>query len=328
MRKWLLAAAMTIAAASFASARMTDPGHLFEHVPAPPKTLAAAVSRVTIAGSPRLTAQTPTYDAVLREVLAQEKTLGTAGGQQQVDQMGLGINLQRMQNDPAYAAKMQEKMAAMSTSQKMAMAQRMTRRWMASQNGEGRTMSAQMAHGQVVTYIGKNEPKDERALVVIDALFRKTIKAVEARHGAVDKKIETALDKCPMDRTGQERVWSCAGPLKDRAVRENRVAERVSLAEENRAYHKARETAKSRVDNLLPVLAMAKQGGDAEDVAIISGEIGKFTRVLASFGRSVTLRAAFWGEPGLSAEFVNATSLQFSVRTLDKRPVDWPSTED
>lgn len=324
MKKWFLAAVMIITAASFANARGTDPGHLFEHVPAPPKTLAAAVSRVTISGSHDLTARTPAYDTILREVLAQEKTLGTAGGQQQVDQMGLGINLQRMQNDPAYAAKMREKMAAMSTSQKMEMARRM----MAAQSGESGTMSAQMTHARVITYVGKNKPLNDRALTAMDALFRKAMSAAKARHNAVTRKIETALDKCPMDRTGQERVWSCAGPLRDKAVREHRAVARVSLAEENRAYHKAWETAKSRVDSLLPVLAMAKQGGDAEDVAVISAEISQFTRTLASFGRSVTLQAAFWGEPGLSADFINATSLLFSIRTHNRRLVSWPSTED
>ena len=323
MRKWFLAAAMIITAASFASARGTNPGHLFAQVPAPPKTLAAAVSRVTISGSSHPAAAAPAYDAVIRETEEHEKTLGRAGGQQQIDKAGLGIDLQRMQNDPSYAAKMQEKMASMSMGQKMAMAQR----WMAAQNGQGKTMSARMAHGRVLTYIGEKGPMNEKALADINVLFRKTMKASDARHNAIDRKIEGALEKCPTDRTGLEKTWSCAHPLEDRAVREHRAAERASLSEAGTAYDQAWKTAKARIDDMLPVLAMAKRGGDAEDVAMISAEIGKFTLTLASFGRSVTLRAAFWGEPGLTVALMNETEPRFSVKRGHSREVDWPHTD-
>lgn len=324
MKKWFLVVAMIIIAASLANARGTDPGRLFAEVPAPPKTLAAAVSQVTITGSSNPRAAAPVYDAVLREVLQQEKTLGTAGEQQQMDRMGLGIDFQRMQNDPAYAAKMQKKMASMSVSQRMAMAQRM----MAAENGEGKTASALMAHGRVVQFLGEKEPVNERALAGMNELFRKTIKAADARHDAVNRKIEASLSKCPTDNTGMEKVWSCADPIERRDMREHRAAEMTSLAEENAAYSKAWKTAKARIDDMMPVLAMAKQGGDAGDLAVINGEIGKFIQTLASFGRSVTLRAAFWGEPGLRAELVNETELRFDVQMGNGRVVAWPNTED
>jgi hypothetical protein len=324
MRKWFLAAVMIVAASSFANARETDQGHLFAQVPTPPKTCAAAVSQVTIAGASHLSAATPAYDAVIRAVQEQAKTSDTAGGQQQADRMGLGIDVQRMQNDPAYAAKMQEKMANMSVGQKLATAQK----WMAAENGQGRSMSAQMAHGRVMTYIGQKEPVNNRALAGISELFRKTIKASQSRHDAVDRKIEAALEKCPTDNTGLEKVWSCARPLEDRAVREHRAAEKASLAEEDAAYRKAWKTAKARIDDMLPVLAMAKQGGDAEDVATISSDIGRFTWTLAVFGRSVTLRAAFWGEPGLSVALINETEPRFSVKMGHNREVDWPGTDN
>lgn len=313
-----LAAAMLVAAAT-AHAGEANPLQLFRKVPVPPKSITAAVSSVRITADSQPTAHTPAYDALLDELKAQVEVGGTAAGQQQVNQAGLGVDVERMRTDPAYAQQMQAKMAGMSMSDKMAMAQR----WMAAQNGSGQSMAQMQAHGRVLEYMGQAEQANVRTLGEINQMFRQVLDEETARHDAVDREINAAVEKCPDDQTGLAKVWSCANPLEKRALREHRAAELKSLAEEGAVYRKAWRLAKARVDAISPMLTVARRGGSLSDVATISNEISKYTELLAEYGRAVTERAAFWGEPGLTADFINVVTLRCSVKAGADQEVTW-----
>jgi hypothetical protein len=324
MRKSFLATALLIAVAAFTHAGEIDPGRLFASVPTPPQTIVAAVSQVRITRTDRVTAEAPAYDALTRKVEETEHVTGNKSAQQQINQTGLNIDFQRMQTDPAYAAKVQAQMEGMSDARKM----EAVRRWQEYQNYGNRPTAGLMAHAKVTQSFAEQKTKNDDALRDIMGMYRTAMQAEAERHDAVDKAIEAALEKCPTDSTGMEKVWSCAGPLKNEALRKHREAETSSLADEKAAYAKARTTAQARVDGLLPLMNDAKKGGQASDVAMVSGQIGEFTRVLAKFGRTIALRAAFWGEPGLTSEFIDATHLRFTVQTHDKQVVEWPGTDD
>jgi hypothetical protein len=324
MKKSFFFATMLIAASTFSLAGDRDPGRLFASLPTPPATISAAVSQIRITNARRPAATAPAYDAVIREVGEAEKAVGTASAQQQINQTGLDIDFQRMQTDPAYAAKVQERMAGMSDAEKMAAVQH----WQAAQSFRGRPASDLTAHARVVQSYSEQKAKNDNALREIVGIYRTAMREDAARHEAVDQEIEAALEKCPTDNTGMEKAWPCAGPLKHEALRRHREAERRSLGEENAAYAKARAMARTRVDELLPLMTAAKQGGQASDTAMVSGQIGEFTRTLASFGRAIALKAAFWGEPRLSSQFINSTQLRFFVQTRSGREVEWPAIDD
>lgn len=318
MRCLMLTAALLLVAVC-AQAGELQPGRLFARVPPPPPTLAAAVSRVAVSGGSEPKATAPAYERFFAQLHAATVAGGNAAGQQQMARMGLDIDFQRLQSDPAYAARMQQRMAGMSVAEKMAMAQRM----MAAQSGAGRGMPQQLAHAKVITFLSKNKQANHRALMQIDTMFRRAVQAARARQEVVARRIKAALERCPSDQTGEELVASCADPLRKKALREHRRSAKQSLAEELAVFARAQKLARARVEATLPMLAQARQAGDATDVAIINGEIGRFTRTLADYGRAVTLGAAFWGNPHLESRFVFATQLQFAVWTKKDLQVDW-----
>jgi hypothetical protein len=323
--KRISTAVVLLAAAAASASAAADPASLFRRVPAPPRTPAAAVRAVKVKGGdePRLVAGS--YDAALAAVDAQVKSAGLAQGQAEADQMGAGIDVARMQSDPAYAQKVQARMASMSLAEKMAMARRMQ----AAQMGAGRPLQARAAHGRLVSDLAGFERADQPVRAEVGGLLRKAGDAEDAAHEAVDRRADAALAKCPSDKFGF--VLSCTEPLTRRFLAEHRAAEGKALAAENAAYARALKMSGPQVAAAERLAARAKSAGDSQAEAQASAAIAAFSRALGEFSRRAALRAAFWDEPGVFGA-VQISTVRYFVSTVKggtdtSRAVAWPPPE-
>lgn len=311
MKKTVLTTGILLAMVTSAPAAAGDAVQLFRQLPAPPASLAAAVAKVSVESSPRAMLRAPANDAISKTLETRIKAGGTAAAQQQVDQMGLGIDMQRMQSDPAYAEQMRQKMSAMSPAEAMALSQR----WMNAQ----KTAAMKPAHPQVQSYLGENLPKDEKVRAEIRRIMERALNDANTRQEAVDAEINSAFVKCPADATGGPEL-ACAGPLAPKALHEHRAVVTRALAQENAAYRKAWALGKARVDAAAPMLAVARRGGDASDLNELSGDIDQFTGMLNNYGRAIVLRAAFWAKAQCRADPVAVNCFVKTATNEEIRP--------
>ncbi len=325
-----LTALVLLSSAALSARAAADPAALFRKIPAPPKTLASAGARVRLKAAPEPRFVAPAYDAAMKAVTEQAKAKGLASGQAQADEMGAGIDVARMQSDPAYAQRVQAKMASMTMAQKMAMAQR----FQEAQSGAGRPLQARIAEGELRQSIAELSRGNRETLARIGTMIRKAEADEDAAHRAVDARIDAALVKCPDDPNAtviEMRLPACADPLIRRARAEHTAAAAKALAAAGAVYRRAWALAKARVDAEAPLQAKAKSAGDANDAAQVAGAVDEFSHVLIAFARRATLRAAFWGQPGLFAA-PTSSRVDFWVSAVKggkdtAKAVAWPPSD-
>ncbi len=132
----LLAALFTLAAATVQAQPATTLMQLLDALPAPPATPQEAAQWLNAEGRlahPGLMAQrqaTEAHRSAMGRIAASDAAAARTQAGHQTESLAkgmadIGIDMQRMQSDPAYAAQMQQRIARMSPAEQMALAQRM-----------------------------------------------------------------------------------------------------------------------------------------------------------------------------------------------------------
>ncbi|HEX4046523.1 MAG TPA: hypothetical protein VH309_01740 [Elusimicrobiota bacterium] len=315
-----LAAAVLLAMPLSALAADADPVAIFDQAPAPPASLAAAKAAVRVrkgGSNPELRA--PAYDAVLEAVDRNAKNAGMRSTQQQMDEGGVGVDVQRLQSDPEYARRFQAKMAAMSTAEKMAMVQRMQSAQRAAAMSQV-SRGGHAAQGGAAAGLAAGAGADRRTTERLARDLGAALKAGDELHAAVDAEIDARAKSCPADKTGWP-LASCTGPLGRKGVEEHRAAEARALARENAAYRRARAEAKPRVDALAGMMSGARQSGLLSEAASVSANIDLYTQVLAEYALKVARRAGFWSG-AVSSKF--GGRMGYLIPLNAGRAIDWP----
>lgn len=296
---------------------LADSASQFDKLPALPATLAQAAGavKITTGDNPALTA--PSYDAAAAKLKKGLEDSSEASAQKQMDQGGMGVDVKRMQSDPAYAAAFQAKMRDMSPAERMAMSQRMG----AAQRADAmnQVMAQRGAGGSPMAAMGASAPEERKVQAAVHAALDSALKASNARHAAVDREIDAAAKACPGDKTGWP-LAACTAEAGKKGIAKHRAAETQALAEENAAYAKARALAKPRVDALAALLAKAKAAGGSGQASISAG-IDLYTQMLLDFARASALRAGFWGGPVVTKYTGQETYL---LKAGADRDVRWP----
>jgi hypothetical protein len=260
------------------SAAFSDPvgdaRALFDAVPAPPATLAAAGSATQVmltAGNAGLTA--PAYDAIESKLKAQLTAAsvphGTTGG----------IDLARAQSDPAYAAQIQARMQAMTTQEKMAFAQQVS-----AAHGAGAAGT-----GVVAAFIGGQRVADQAAQAKMRSELESALTTAGARHKALDTQLAAQAKACPTDKTGWPE-GRCTSALGDKSIAEHRAIEEAALPQETKAFADARALAAAEIAKARSVAAQA----DGASAASLAAWVGTYTELLRVYAEAMTLRAGFW----------------------------------
>lgn len=193
---------------------------VFEHVPEPPATLAQAGDMVGVtknsAGNVSLALTSPTllqsraeYHAGMDAI--QQAAVDAAPGKMEASHAAAdaaaakastaGIDVARLQSDPAYAKELQQKMASMSQAQKMQMAMQMAAAQQQSQQAmQANPAGAGMrAGGALVAYIeGTGAQSLSAAESGLRKDFTKLMVDYNARHTALGQKLAAELKACPV----------------------------------------------------------------------------------------------------------------------------------
>jgi hypothetical protein len=253
---------------------VADARSLFDAVPAPPATLAAAGSatQVTVTGG-NSTFTAPAYVAIESKLKAQ---LAAASAPQGT--MG-GIDLARAQHDPAYAAQIQARMQAMTTQEKMAFAQQMSATHAAGGAGTG----------VVAAFIGGQRTADQTAQGKMRSELEGALTAAGARHKALDAQLAAQAKSCPTDKTGWPES-RCTSALGDKSIAEHRAIEEAALPQESKAFADARALAAAELAKARAVAAQA----DGASAASLAAWVGTYTELLRVYAEAMTLRAGFW----------------------------------
>ncbi len=316
MNKLLLA--VLLLAPAVAAAAASDPIAAFHALPAPPKTMQQAAASVKLEKGRHAHLAAPAYDAAMSRLHRAVADAGTAAGQQQMDDAGMGVDVQRLQNDPKYAAQFRARMRAMSPAEQMALAQRM-------QNGSRaralREAKAQrVARGKAVASLGESSKANSEGAVALAKMFDAALKDSADRHAAVDAQFSAQIKGCPTDRIGLP-LPSCSAPLGRKAIAQHKAVEAKCLADENAVYAKAYALARENVDALAPTQQAARDGGNKADLSAVEATIDGYSSQLLAFAKTMAVRAGYWSQP---VEWRWTGELGYWIKTSPENGLFWP----
>jgi hypothetical protein len=274
MRSCLIAVAALVGACGPVLAAGEDLLSMADQVPALPAGVAAARAATQVrspGGDAKLVA--PAFEAHRRQVMTRIQGAATAN-------TGGAIDVARMQSDPAYAQQMQAKIAAMSPTEKMAMAHTL-------QGGMGDPRVA----GRVTAFLGQQRAADLAAQAKMRDTLEAAMKTAGRQHVETDRRLDQEAKACPQDKTGWP-LDACTGPLGDRAIAEHRRIEDAALPLEAKALAEARAIADAELAKGRAVVAATP----ADAQASLAAWAGGYATLLGDYAEAMTLRAGFWGQ--------------------------------
>ena len=297
---WLVAGCAGVATVH--GAAPSDPYALIQGIPQPPATveLARGVTRLSSSVAPAVLAA-PAYAQVKAEINARARELAVPRG------VGGGIDLARASADPAYAQEIQQKVAAMSTAEKMAFMKQMS------------AAAAPTASNPAISaFLGGQRSADQSTQRKMIDLFQAAMKVASEQHKAADAQLNAEAKKCPADRTGFP-VEGCTRALTERLILDHRAIENRALPIENKAFADALALANLEVRKGKSLFAQAQTGGDAA-VAPLSAWVLTYAQILADYGEAITLRAGFWAHAN-TPKYTGSLSVYVDSPDLG---VTWP----
>lgn len=273
---------------------------LFESVPPPPQTVAAAGAATQVmSSSSESTLGSPAYQTIAAKLksglIAASAPAASAGG----------IDLARMQSDPAYAAQMQAHMQSMSMAEKMAMAQQMS-----AAHGAGGGAGGSAA---VAGFLGSQRPADQSVQAKMRSMLEGALSAAGAQHKTLDSQLSAQAKACPTDKTGWPEN-TCTEALGKKSIAGHKAIEDAALPQEAKAFAAARALAAAEV---------AKCPTSDPASASLAAWVGTYTELLRMYGEAMTLRAGFWSHANTSKYTGQVT---IYVDNPDKGVV-WPLTQ-
>lgn len=298
-------ACVVVAADSWNAARWLD---LFEQLPAPPATLAQAGAMVGPTtddkGHPVLGI---TDAALLRSKHRLQAGVAAVNIAASAPVAAVtGIDMARMQRDPAYAAQMQKKMESMTQAEKMQMAVQM----MAAQQaaaGQSLNIAAMRAYGALLTWVGSDGGRIDRAQrAQLRSGMQRIAAEYDARHESVDKRMQDLLKACPpiprssnlCGDTDCPPAPACIADLNARVpklIADHRALASAELVEERHLFNSTRAT-------LQPVLhktaqltsAVEAAGGDNTKTQAGYSMLMIAATQLQQFTALAVLRTGYW----------------------------------
>ncbi len=289
----LLASAPAIAAAAGWNAARWQA--LFVQVPAPPSTLAAAGGSIgAMKDREGHVALGPTGSDMAKsraEYHAGILAMNTAAVS------GSGIDVARLQNDPAYAARFQEKMATMSVSEKMQFAMKMRQTTAAPNAGAIR------AYGSLESYLmGDGGHAAAAAKALVRGGMSRITSHYNVCHADADKQLQSALKACaPAKECGDtdcSPVPACIATIEARVpamIARHHECAASELGEEHALFAKARETLAPVVAKTVALTGAAEKAGVAP-TQLNAGysAILNDVALLQQMDARIELRAGYW----------------------------------
>ncbi|MGA7297694.1 MAG: hypothetical protein WBW92_09315 [Rhodanobacteraceae bacterium] len=277
---------------------------LFEQVPPPPQSLAQVGNGVGLMVDDKGRKQFgPTDPVLLRSheslqaglrSMTEYATAGAAAAG--------GIDIARLQRDPAYAQQIEQKMAAMSQAERTQLAMKMA----AAQRPAAQSMNVPLmrATGALQSYVmGDGRRVAGAARGQMQTALRTITGKYDRRHAALDKTLQDALKACPEMKGGCgdtdcPPTPACIADINSSVpvlISRHRKLAGAELAEERSLFAKTRAT-------LQPVLAktasLAKPveaaGGGADKTQSAYSLISTNALLLQQLTATATLRAGYW----------------------------------
>ncbi|MGH8539212.1 MAG: hypothetical protein ACRETW_01730 [Stenotrophobium sp.] len=309
--KLLLLALLAVAGSAVAAGAWNAAQYqtLFEQIPAPPATLAQAGASVGLIRNPSNNVYLAITDPALRRSRAAWHAGMDAINQAGVDAQtagtaAAGIDVARMQSDPAYAQQIQQKMASMSQAEKMQMAMQMTASRQQSQQATLANPAGMRAGIGLIGYLSRDgRPQLDAAETGLREHFAKLVADYDGRHAALDQQLQTALKACPVLPFDVCHV-ECGPDLKCLATIQARVPALIAAHRKLAAAELAEETALFTATRsaMQPVIAKTGSLTAAAEAAgaPASQRQSGYTAILSNSGRlqvfvaKATQRAGFW----------------------------------
>lgn len=227
----------------------------------------------------------------------------THGAAAQSLHQAAGIDIARMQSDPAYAQQMQQKMASMSDAEKMQMAMQFNSTYQQSQqqaitaNPQGARAGIELL-GQLAQTSQTTASLHRRIgqqMTVISAQY-------DGQHQAVDAELQSALKACPATyqcgEAGCNPDPQCVSALNARVpgmISRHRKLAEAELADLRKLYTQARAAQQplvAHIGQLTTAAETAHAGSDKLNSGYAS--INSESVWLQSLSARATLRAGFW----------------------------------
>ncbi len=329
------AAASVVCSTAFAGAWKAGQWQkLFERVPAPPASLAQAGGMIAASKDDKgHTVLEPTDAALLQshhQLQAGQAAMNA--GAASAAGAAAGIDIARMQNDPAYAAQVQQKMASMTQAQKMQMAMQMAAAQRASmQPGNTAAIRAEVALQGYVQGDGGHIVSAQRAQ--LHKAMQQIARKFDTRHADLNKQMRELLKACPpiprssnaCGDTDCPPLPACIAKINARVpgmIEAHRQLATAELAEERELFEKIRATLQPVITRITRLAAAVEAaGGNASKTqggtSLVMTSVGQ----LQQFTALSLLRTGYWQNirqrPQPDSYFVGAGELGYHYTVGD-----------
>lgn len=284
------------------AATPADPYALMQAMPQPPPNvdMARGATRLSSTVAPAvLTA--PAFAQLKASITALARDLAVPKG------VGGGVDFARASTDPAYAQQLQQKLASMSTAERMAFAKQMSA-----------AAAPSASNPAISAFLGGQRLADQATQRKIIDLLQGVLNTTSEQHKATDTKLNAEAKECPTDKTGWP-INECTRKLTERSIAEHRGIEDRALPIEGKAFADALALANAEIKKGKSLYVQAQGTADAA-AAPLGAWVLTYVQILADYGEAITLRAGFWAHAN-TPKYTGSLSVYVDNPDLN---VTWP----